>query len=237
MTQGCCSGQIYNLATRCCVSGTLADMCGGDGDCCPAGLSCCGKECYDPAAKHCCEDPTGGYYTCDNGNVCCYDAVFGIDYCPTSCTETTDTTSCSKDNESSYNGCYGCQQVTAPTCGTYREYTGNEITTCNNGCPDTDWNQSNPDCYYVRQCFPMLHPNSWCSACKGETENSCKPVSDLGSGGNDCQNIVDCVVQCDSGSDCIIKIVCTVVTDCFQCEQSVASEVITTVPASNCSCN
>jgi hypothetical protein len=209
------------------VGGQLIDRCGGVswGECCPEGLTCCGYGCYDPATQQCCYDIHGERYVCDKNKRCCSEPGGGH-YCPSPCRdEITDTTSCSKDHEPSYNGCLGCQQLHPPACTTYREYTGLQIKTCYDGCPSTDWNESTEDCYIVRKCFPLIHTKSLCIECEGEF--FCAQITDPPPpGGDDCRTVGQCIFQAG----------CDFVENCFQCEQAEGSEIITTVPSETCNC-
>ncbi|OHB55873.1 MAG: hypothetical protein A2173_04735 [Planctomycetes bacterium RBG_13_44_8b] len=230
-THGCCGGLVYDKATQCCIDGERVEKCGGVswGDCCPDGLSCCSKKCYDPAAEHCCVDPTGEYYTCVNGKECCYNELFDIHYCVLPCRdEVTNTTNCSKDNEPSHNSCYGCQQLVPLTCsGVYREYTGLKIKTCYDGCPMYDWNRSSEDCYIVRKCFAMPHTDSWCTECEGEI--ACWPVvREFRPPSGD--------EFCITEGKCAAEVICDRIAVCFQCEKVEGSEIIMTVTSETCNC-
>jgi hypothetical protein len=146
-------------------------------------------------------------------------------YCNPPCRdEVTDLTSCSEDNEDDYK-CTGCQQVSPPTCGTYRDYTGLEISTCYDGC-GYDWNSSDEICYEVKDCFFMFHPNSWCLECEGEM--SCFPVIESPGGEEDCE----------TSGECIVNILCDLAVTCIQCESDPENDpVIITVRKETCECN
>lgn len=133
--------------------------------------------------------------------------------------QTTDTTSC-KDDGLGNNGCHGCQQRFRPTCGLYREYKGQEIKTCYDGCPQFDWNIQEKDCYILKYCHAQMHEMSWCHECNGEM-------------------IYDPILQvddnCGSIGACLIIIACDLVETCFQCEKG--DEVADTITVETCNCN
>ena len=181
---------------------TVQELCGTLG-------SCCGKN------KYCC----GNEVCCDADKVCCW-ALDGSYYCNPPCwDEVTNTTSCSKDKEATYNECHGCRQLIPLTCGMYRVYTGLQIKTCYDGCPQFDWNTEEKDCYTIKRCHAQQHEQSWCHECNGEM--ICDPILQVDD-------------ECGSIGACLIIIACDLVETCYQCEKG--DEVVSTHTLETCSC-
>jgi len=234
----CCNGQCCNpLQCKSCVNGVcksncdpnLCQVCDGQGHCivCNGNMSkcCMNGQCKNRCGSSCCGDDQyccGEQACCAADEVCCYYLDTLEHYCSPPCRdEVIDTTSCSENNEDDYK-CTGCQQITAPTCGTYRDYTGLQIKACYDGCPQFDWSTSYDDCYREKRCFPMLHSNSVCVECEGE--EFCAGILDIGPPGGDCETIGECIVQ----------IVCDIIKTCFQCERG--SQVVSFLGRETCNC-
>lgn len=243
-TETCCGdgyGTVCSGSFPCCLDVPgLASICTNychDSVCCSSGQWCCDSVCCDypccgtegccGAPNYCCGDPSWNELCCDADEVCCWsdDGMGGfVYYCNPPCTdEVTDPTICSEDNEDFYK-CTGCKQVVGPTCSpsTSRDYSGLEISTCYDGCPQFDHNTSNEICYEVKNCFGMFEADSLCMECEGE--KSCFPVVEFGEP-SECKTIGECVTQ----------VACDIVFTCFQCT---AVEIVSdTVYEETCQCN
>ena len=69
----------------------------------------------------------------------------------------------------------------------------------------------------------MFHEESLCLECEGE--QLCIPVIELPGGGGDCQTV----------GECIVKIACTIILTCFQCERDDENaEIVATVTRETC---
>jgi hypothetical protein len=183
------------------------------------GTGCCG------ANQYCCGSSSDNPVCCDANKVCCwgFDGMGGIYYyCNPPCrSEVTDTTSCSKDNEATHNECHGCQQLIPLTCsGTYRDYTGLQIKTCYDGCPQFDWNTSTKDCYKIKRCHAQMHEKSLCHMCNGE--KICDPIVTLNE------------IDCSTLGECVEVVLCSLIETCYQCEKG--DEERETVTIETCSC-
>jgi hypothetical protein len=130
--------------------------------------------------------------------------------------------SCSEVWEDDYK-CTGCKQVTPPICvpSTYRDYSGLEIGTCYDGCPQFDWDVRDEICYTVKNCWNQLHNNSLCIECEGE--KSCFPMMDTGEG------------NCRTIGECVVEVACDIILTCWQCTGG--DTVSDTVYEETCECS
>ncbi len=196
-----------------------------NGTCCDN--PCCGNECCG-ANQYCCGNPPWNELCCNSDEVCCWyidgsgNFVF---YCNPPCTDAvTDTMTCNEYNEECFK-CTDCKQISPPpTCSTttYRDYTGLEISTCYDGCPQFDHNTSNETCYEVKNCFPMLHEDHLCLECEGW--NICVEVVEFGD-----------PPVCETVGQCVVQIACNIIFLCFQCTEG--TQVLETIKEETCQCN
>lgn len=247
-TENCCNdgyGTVCSGSFPCCadvpgLASTCTNYC-HDSVCCSSGQWCCDSVCCDypccgtegccGAPNYCCGDPSWNELCCDADEVCCWELImpgFVIEYyCNPPCTDAvTDTTTCSQDNEELYE-CIACLNRTDGPCSeyTYRDYTGLEISTCYDGCPQFDYNTSNEICYEERYCFGQLKTLHLCTECdEGILCINC-----------DIDLEAD-VCQCDDDNlGCAVAVVaCSLIINCWDCGEG--GSLVSTVRRETCSC-
>jgi hypothetical protein len=201
-TQYCCGGTCIPWEKWCCGGTT------------PCDTECCGDKCCSET-QFCCGDET----CCNANEVCCF-TLGGQYYCKPPCSDQiTDTTSCSQDNEDTYP-CNDCKQVLAPPLGTYRDYTGLQISECYNGCPQFDWNTSDEICYQEKECYLSIHENSMCLECEGHKA---------------CFKVKYTPPLCETEGDCVAQVLCDIIHLCLQ--SNPGSTVVYTDYRETCVCN